>query len=618
MENSINYLPLFLIMLIAWLVPIALSWGRVTKVPSVIVEIILGVIIGPHVLNWVIATPYMSFLAYSGFLFLIFLSGLEINLGEIYRSLPKKIRKVDLVSNSLLLAVIIYFGSLALSLPFAWLLHLLFNTDLVFFTLLLPTVALSVIVPILKADGELGRKFGKIILMEGAIATIMSIIFISIYSGVLKNGFQFELLLFLVIYVVFYVAYRAGKWLIRVRTFQKLLYTLEHAASQIRVRGSVALLLGFVIVAYLIDTELVLGAFFAGTLLSMFVNKKRSALLFKLDGMSYGFFIPIFFIMVGVNLDISALSEFQRSIPLVLGIITGFFVTQVVPAMAMAKLFGWKKALSSGMLLTSRMGLCIATAQIGLSLNVIDAATNAGIVSAAIIASILSPSFYKLLHKDGEVNYNLYLIAGSKASLQLAERLQLHGLSIFTVVSEAEHVETLKEKGVDAAYVPNLDTFYLDKLSIRPSDQVVILTDSHTLNKNLALYLEKEFNHKKVITLTKDKHSTFFAESSGVQLLNLDDMLANHVENLIMRPDSYQSFSESFGMYGVEEVLMSNDKLDRVKVKKVAFPPSGSLVMFRRNNEIFIPHGDTHLLLGDMITVIGNTQALEEFREVLE
>ncbi|MEQ8531825.1 MAG: cation:proton antiporter [Imperialibacter sp.] len=618
MENSINYLPLFIIMVVAWLVPMALTWGRVTKIPAVIVEIIVGVIIGPYVLDWIEETPYMRFLAYSGFLFLIFLSGLEIDLGEIYRSIPKKIRKIDLVSNSMLLAITIYTGSLLFAIPFSLLLHFFFNTDIVFFSMLLPTVALSVIVPIIKADGELSRKFGKIILMVGAIATIMSIILISIYSGILKNGFESELLLFLVIFVVFFVAYKAGRWLIGIRTFQKLLYTLEHAASQIRIRGTVALLLSFVVVAYLIKTELVLGAFFAGSLLSMFLNKQRSALMFKLDGMSYGFFIPIFFVMVGVNLDISALSEFQRSIPLTLSILAGFFITQVLPAFAMAKIFGWKKALSGGLLLSSRMGLSIATAQIGLSLGVISQSTNSGIVAASILASVLAPMLYKLLHSEGEVNFNLYLFGGSKASLLLAERLKLHGLNLFTVVTTAEDVEALKEKGIQAAYVPNLDTYYLRKLKIRPTDQVVILTDSFAMNKNLALFLEQELNHKKTITLTKDKHSTLFSETSGVKLVNIEDTLASHVENLIMRPDSYQAFSESFGLYRVEEILMSNSQHDREKVKKIAFPPSGSLVMFRRNNEIFIPHGDTQLLLGDVITVIGNTQALEEFRNKLE
>jgi Kef-type K+ transport system membrane component KefB len=201
---------------IAWIVPLLLSWMEISKVPAVIVEIILGVIIGPYVLDLIPEEEYIDFLASTGFLFLIFLAGFEIDLNKILRTLPvRKLKRVDLISNTLLLALFIYVGSLVLAFPFGWILHQFFNVDLVFFSLLLPTVALSIIVPILKADGEMQQKFGQILLMEGAIATIMSIILISLYSGVLKHGFRFELLLFSVIFLVFILTYVVGRRLLR-------------------------------------------------------------------------------------------------------------------------------------------------------------------------------------------------------------------------------------------------------------------------------------------------------------------------------------------------------------------------------------------------------------------
>ena len=112
----------------------------------------------------------------------------------------------------------------------------------------------------------------------------------------------------------------------------------------------------------------------------------------------------------------------------------------------------------------------------------------------------------------------------------------------------------------------------------------------------------------------RDNHQS----SNDTQLVNMDDTLASHVENLILRPDSYQAFSENFGMYRIEEIIMGNDDNVNKRVRDLAFPPSGSLIMLRRNKQIFIPHGETHLLAGDIITVIGNTTALEEFRSILE
>jgi len=588
--------------------------------PSVIVEIIMGVLIGPFVLDLMEDTPYLDFLAKTGFLFLIFLAGLEIDVQKIIASFPRsKIKVIDLISNSLILALFIYFGSLILSIPFAWLLDQFIDVDIYFFALLLPTVALSITVPILKADGELSRKFGQVLLMEGAISTVMSIILVSVYSGVLKNGFQVELLLFTVIFAAFFVTYIIAKYVVKIPTFQKLLYKLEHAASQIRVRGTVALLLIFVIIASLINTELIMGAFFAGAVLSFFVSKERSSLLFKLDGMSYGFFIPIFFIMVGVNLDLGALSNFRESIPFIMTLTLGFFLTQVIPSLIMTKVFGLKKALAGGVLLTARLGLTIATAQIGLALEVITTAQNAGIVAASIIASLISPLAYKLFHdSEEEKHHNIYIFGGSKASLYLTERFGMHNIPYLTVFQNFEMIPHFEGKNLNFKYIEPLDANFIDSLNLRTSEMVVVLTESEELNQELTHHLKKDLNHNKIISSKNLALSELKDPNSEMKLIDEDEILADHIENMIVRPDAVSSLSKSFDEYIVEEVLMTNNEMHRKLVRKIAWPKTGSLVILRRGSEIFIPHGDTHLLLGDIITVIGNGTALSEFRKILE
>lgn len=591
---------------------------EVSKVPSVIVEIIMGVVIGPYALDLIEETPYMNFLAQTGFLFLIFLAGLEIDVNKILSSFPKKFRIVDLVSNSLILAIIIYFGSLLLSLPVAWLISQFIELDIAFYTLLLPTVALSITVPILKSDGELARKFGQILLMEGAIATVMSIIIISIYSGVINNGFQVELLLFSMIFVVFVITYIAGKRLMKIRTFQQLLYKLEHAASQIRVRGAVALLLLFVFVAHLINTELAMGAFFGGTLLSLFVSKERSSLLFKLDGMSYGFFIPIFFIMVGVNLDLSALSNFQDSVPLILILIFSFFFIQMIPSLILTKVFGIKRAIAGGILNTARMGLTIAAAQIGLSLEVITSADNAGIVTAAILVSLISPLLYRMFNTEKEKHHNIYILGGSKASLHLAERLNMHDASYLTILQNDQILPEFEKKGLNVKLVDKLDHHQIDLLKLRTADLIIVLTESKSLSLELARYVKNDLNHGKIIMRKQSAAHDLIDPSGDLKIVDHDEIIASHIESMVARPDSLGILEESFGVFRVEEIKVTNKEVHQKMVKEMAFPPSGSLVIQRRNNEIFIPHGDTHLLLGDIITVIGNTAALGEFRNTLE
>ena len=617
--DLINYWPLFIILVIAWIVPLLHSWLEISKVPAVIVEIIMGVIIGPYVLDLVPEEEYIDFLASTGFLFLIFLAGFEIDVNKILATLPvKKLKRIDFVSNTLLLALLIYTSSLLFAFPLGWILKRFFDVDLVFFALLMPTVALSIIVPILKADGELQQKFGQVLLMEGAIATIMSIILISLYSGVLKYGFKFELLLFSVIFLVFIVTYVVGSRLLRIRVFQRLLYRLEHAASQIRMRGTFALMLFFVIVANLINTELVMGAFFCGVLLSMFVSKERSALLFKLDGMSYGFFIPIFFIMVGVDLELSALASFSTSLPLIFGILVGFLITQVLPAIFMIKVFGFKKALAGGILLSSRLGLSIAYGQIGLSLGVISPADNAGIVTAAILASLLSPVIYYLFNNKKEQYHQITILGGSRASLYLAERFRLHSISCRTIIRKKNITPEFEKKGIHFQYVDNINQELLNTLNIRSGELVVVLTESKKLDLKITGYLKNQLNHNKIIARKQSAVHDLVGRDSDIKLIDNNEILASHVEDMIARPDAVSSLAVSFDNYRLEEIHITNGSVHRKLVKDIAFPQTGSLVIHRRGGEIFIPHGNTHLLIGDMVTVIGNNAALNQFRKILE
>jgi Kef-type K+ transport system membrane component KefB len=95
-----DYLPLFVIFVVAWIVPMTLSWLELTKLPSVIVEIVMGIIIGPFVLNLVTGQESsLQFLSYLGFLFLIFLSGLALDIQKIISSFPRgKLHRVHLIS----------------------------------------------------------------------------------------------------------------------------------------------------------------------------------------------------------------------------------------------------------------------------------------------------------------------------------------------------------------------------------------------------------------------------------------------------------------------------------------------------------------------------------------
>jgi len=484
--------------------------------------------------------------------------------------------------------------------------------------LLFPTVGISITVPILKASGEIKRKFGQILLMQGSIANLLSILLISIYSGYVKNGLDIELLLFNLLFIAFLVFHAIGKKLNRVRTFQKVIYRLEHAANQIKVRGAVALFFAFVVIASAVETEPILGAFFAGLLLSLFITKDRSALLFKLDGMGYGFFIPIFFISVGINLDVSSLYNIGESYGFILLLVAAFFITQTIPALSLVRLFGFKKAFAGGNLLSARLGETVAGAQIGLSLGVLTESENAALVTASIITCLLAPMIYNSLNKKDEEHKKVLVFGGSRASLLLAERFKLHDISFMTYLQREEIIQQFDQKSLPFEKT-KLSPELLKNLNILSGDLVVVLTESNFLNQQLTAYLKNELRHSKIITRRQSvTHDLVDNNFEGIKTVDHEELLAGHIEDMVLRPNAIDSLSTSFDVYRIEEISISNKQINRKLVKEIAFPQTGSLVIQKRGGEVFIPHGNTHLLIGDQITVIGNGAALAEFRRILE
>lgn len=621
MDESLNFLPIFLVMAIAWLVPVVMANIKVIRIPAVIVEILLGFVVGKNVLNWIPDNPYMEFLSEAGFMFLLFMSGLSINVNQIVNSFPKKWPSFQrVVQNPLLASSLIYLSSLVLSYVAALgLATFVPIRDPLFLGIVIPTVALSIIVPVLKENGDLNEKHGQVIMLTGALSTMFSIILVSFYAGYVKNGLNFELLLFLIIFATFGLAIWLGKYILRIKPLVRLLYQLQHAASQIKVRGAIFLMLGFVMIAHLIEVELVLGAFLAGVVLSNYLSKERSSLIMKLDGMTYGFFVPIFFIMIGAELDLSALDQFDNSFVFLLLLLLAMFATQVLPTLLIAKVVGWQKALSSGIVLTCRLGLTIATAQIGLSLGVISPALNAALVIVAIITSLVSPLLYNLLsHEKSTSESKTIIIGASQAGVLLAERLQMHGKNVVIVDRNEEKCRELKRRGLPMRTGTGIDLELYKDLRLHPDDQVVVRTGSGSRNLAIAKLLKEKMGHQKIITEVNDPKLVKQVQLLEIEELNRSQIFASALENMLFRPSTFHHLFNSFSQFTVEDIKVSNKKIEGKTVQEMPFDKNGSLMVIRRNGNGMIPHGSTEIKLGDIVTVIGNAEAIDRFRGVFE
>ncbi len=620
-----DYLPLLIIVAIAWFVPMIMSLLNLSKIPTVIVEIIVGYFIGQFFLASFSdgSLQILDFLALTGFIFLMFLSGLEIDVDQILASMPRRrITYARFLKNPLLVGIVFFLITLILSYSGALLLSGIVKlTNSWYFALVMVTTSVGIIFPVLKNRAEIGSRFGQMMILAAAVADIFSIVLFTITAFIISKGFKIELLYILALLFVFFIFYRIGIRLTKVKVYRKLSYQLSHAASQINIRGTILLILIFVVLAQFIGKEVILlGAFLGGLLLSIFLHKDRSLLIIKLDGMGFGFFIPIFFIMVGANFNPEALRELDDSLFVFLIFLTiTLFAVKIIPSLLWSRLFGFKRAISGGFLMASRLSLIIAASTIGLELGIISPGINACFIIMAVVTCFISPIIYNYLNpKSIFTGDKTVIVGGSSTGVLLARRLKMHGKSAIIVEKNKKRYNELHLKGFQTFLGDGTDRSVFERLKLSPSNYVVVLTASNEKNVEICELLRREFNHEKIISKSGNSIIEQTLRRLEVEILDATRVIATTIENLIVRPTTYHSLVETFENFTVEEITVTSKHIDGLQIKEIPFHKDGTLMLIRRGSSMYIPHGDTYLRIGDIINVFGTNAALVDIKARLK
>ncbi len=368
---------LILIASAAFVLPLV---GRRLRIPAVVLEIIFGVIIGPTT-GWVEGTELLNQLGELGFFLLMFLSGFEIDLRTFERS------GIGLIATGLVVFGFTLVGSylVATSLGYGF-----------FMTFVLATTSVGVVVPTLRSTRRISTPLGQAILVSALLADFLTLLGVTIFALIEEHGAGVQLLavpgFFLAISVALLALRRAAWWF--PERFNRLFD--QDDPEELGIRASLALMLVFVGLSTVLGIEPILGAFLAGTIFAL-VFRHRGALEQKLSGFAYGFLIPIFFINVGIQFDLRALGE-----P---GALTGAstliglaLLVKLVPSLALlARRLSFKDVIAAGTLLSARLSLIIAVAELGVQLEVIDRALQASIILLAAVTSTFTPAIFRLI-----------------------------------------------------------------------------------------------------------------------------------------------------------------------------------------------------------------------------
>lgn len=613
-HGSTSYVSLLIIVLLAAFIPIIVKKIRFLPIPIVVGEIVAGMVIGKSGFDLIEPSPWLSFLSTFGFAFLMFLSGLEIEMDLLTHT--NKQSQTKWFKQPLALATLIFILTLALSGTisyFMMVLGLIGNASLM--TLILSTTSLGIVVPLLKEKGLLSQEYGQTLLLAALIADFITMFLITIYVALYTSGLTYKVLLVLLLFVAFFVFYRMGSKVVKA----KIIDELAHATSQIRVRGSFALILIFIALAQQLGSEIILGAFLAGLIVSLISGHNSAELFLKLDAIGYGFFVPIFFIMVGANFDIQTVLQNPNSIYLVPLLLVTVYLVKIVPSLILRLKYSWKESLGAGFLLSSRLSLIIAASAIGVKLGAINETTNGAIILVAIFTCTVSPLLFEPFAPSAKAleKNKVYIIGINERVLLLAQRLNKVGKEVTMVTSSKERYKKTQQFKENVHYGDILDVDWLRSIGLDQAETVVVATNDEDTNTEVIRICKEVFNKDHLVLLTNSQSIPEGTKLYGAMAVSPEFATVFMAENLVTHPKALSLFSDEDDNLQIIEVVLRNRSLFNKPLKKVRLPGDCLILSIIRNGEKIIPHGNNILQENDLIMLVGTADFVKEAEDII-
>ncbi|MFB2278647.1 cation:proton antiporter [Staphylococcus aureus] len=610
-----EFLSLVIVVLAAFLTPIIVNRLNINFLPVVVAEILMGIVIGNSFLNIVERDSILNILSTLGFIFLMFLSGLEIDFKAFKKDKRARQGQNDdesSIPGHLNLALTVFAFIMIISILLAYVFKWLgLVDDVLLMVIIISTISLGVVVPTLKEMNIMRTTIGQFILLVAVLADLVTMILLTVYGAI--NGQGGSTIWLIGILVVFTaISYILGVQFKRMSFLQKLM----DGTTQIGIRAVFALIILLVALAEGVGAENILGAFLAGVVVSL-LNPDEE-MVEKLDSFGYGFFIPIFFIMVGVDLNIPSLIKEPKLLIIIPILIVAFIISKLIPVMFIRRWFDMKTTIASAFLLTSTLSLVIAAAKISERLNAISAETSGILILSAVITCVFVPIiFKKLFPVPDEFNRKIEvsLIGKNQLTIPIAQNLtsQLYDVILYYRKDLSDRRQLSDD--ITMIEIADYEQDVLERLGLFDRDIVVCATNDDDINRKVAK-LAKAHQVERVICRLESTTDDTELVDSGIEIFS--SYLSNKIllKGLIETPNMLNLLSNvETSLY---EIQMLNYKYENIQLRN--FPFGGDIIFVRiiRNNESIVPHGDTQLRYGDRLIVTGAKEYVDELKQELE
>src|SRR6266536_1500649 len=349
---DVSFVNLLVVVAVAVLAPLAVGYLPRLRVPAVVLEIIGGIIIGPSVLGWVHVDLPVAILALFGLAFLLFLAGLEIDVHQL------RGRLLRFAVLGYLVTLVLGYGAGASFTAIGWV------SQPLLLAIALSATSLGLVVPVLKDAGQVHSEVGQSALAAASIADFGAIVLLSLFFS--SSG--------------------------------------GSTGSKVVVLGAFAGLVAFTVLAEKFGLESILGAFLAGAIVGLVDRDSSSHPRFraKLEGIGYGFLVPVFFISSGIKLDLTGLLHSPSALIRVPVFLLALLVVRGLPALLGLRANGRRATLALGFLQATSLPFIVTVTQIGVALGKITPVTAAALVCAGLLSVLIFPLSALTLLRSGE------------------------------------------------------------------------------------------------------------------------------------------------------------------------------------------------------------------------
>jgi Kef-type K+ transport system membrane component KefB len=352
--------------------------------PVVVVELLLGIVVGPEILGLAHTDDFIEFFANLGLGMLFFFAGYEIDFERI-KGTPLKLGALGW-----LLSIALAYGIGGALAAAGVVVSFLYTGSA------MATTAIGTLIPILRDSGELKTRFGTYLLAAGGAGEFGPILLVTLVLSAKQPLHEAAILVaFIALALVLALASVRLAW----RGWPALERTFE-ASSQLAVRITVVLVFGLVLLAGELGLDVLLGGFVAGMIVRLALKGRELAVFeSKLTAVGFGFFVPFFFVTSGIEFDLAALGSATALLKLALFVVL-FLVVRGAPALLLYRgVLKARQRLALAFYSATELPLVVAIATLATEGGHMKSSTAAGLVGAAMLSTLIFPFVAQALQR---------------------------------------------------------------------------------------------------------------------------------------------------------------------------------------------------------------------------